>query len=244
MKKAVKETIFYLKKKSGPSFILQSRDMPTRRLLHNDGKKNRSLRYASNQDSVFVDEQDENIILEPIIFEDGVLRVAPGNNVLIEFLELHPGNNSLYYKWDPEKDAEERMINEDLTLDAQIACRELSIEKMASIIRIFTDLNPDKMEAKVIKWEAMNLAKKYPKDFLDSIDDPDLELDDIATRAIRDGYVGLRNSDRDIYYNLKDNKKKLMTVPLNESAASALSAFLQTDDGIDFYKYLQAQYED
>jgi len=244
MKKVTKETIFNLKKKSGPSFILQSRDMPTKRLLHNDGKKNRSLRYAPNQDSVFVDEQDENIILQPIIFEDGVLRVPPGNDVLIKFLELHPGNNSIYYKWDPEKDAEERMINEDLTLDAQIACRELSIEKMASIIRIFTDLNPDKMESKVIKWEAMNLAKKYPKDFLDSIDDPDLELDDIATRAIRDGYVGLRNGDRDIYYNLKDNKKKLMTVPLGESAASALAAFLQTDDGIDFYKYLQVQYED
>lgn len=244
MKKAAKETIFLLKKKSGPSFILQSRDMPTKRLLYNDGKRNRSLRYASNQNSVFVDEQDDNVILEPIIFEDGVLRVLPGNDVLIKFLELHPALNNLYTKWDPEAEAEQKMRQEDLSLDAQIACRELSIEKMASVIRTFTEMNPDKMEAKVIKWEAMNIAKKYPEEFLDAINDPELELDDIATRAIRDGYVGLRNGDRDIYYNMKDNKRKLMTVPLGESPASALSAFLKSDDGLDFYKYLQSQYED
>lgn len=241
------ETIFLLKGKRSPvSFIIQSRDMPTKRLLYYDDKKkkNRSLRYASNQDSAFVDEQDENVMLEPIIFENGVLKVSSDQPALKQFLLLHPGLNNTFIEFDPEKEAEEKMVREDLTLDAQIACRELSIEKMASIIRIFTALNPDNMDSKVIRWEAMNLAKKYPKDFLDSINDPDLELDDIATRAIRDGYVGLRNGDRDIYYNLKDNKKKLMTVPLGESAASALAAFLQTDDGLDFYKYLQVQYED
>lgn len=243
MKKS--ETVFLLKGKRSPvSFILQSRDMPTKRLLHNDGKRNRSLRYASNQDSVFVDEQDDNVILEPIIFEDGVLKVKSTEQTLINFMNIHPQNGSLFYEWDPAKDAEEKFNRENAILDAKILARDLSPEKMASVIRIFKDKNPEKMSPQELRWEVMKIAEDYPTDLIDSINDPELELDDIATRAIRDGYVGLRNGDRDIYYNIKDNKKKLMTVPLGESPASALAAFLQSDDGIDFYKYLQAQYED
>lgn len=245
MKKS--ETIFLLKGKKSPvSFILQSRDMPTKRLLYYDEKKkkNRSMRYASNQESIFVDDQDENIILEPIIFEDGVLKVRDTEHTLINFLRSHPQNGNLFEEWDPEKEAEEKFDRENAILDAKIIARDLSMEKMSSIIRIFKDVNTDKLSPNELKWEVMKIAEQYPTDLMDLINDPDLELDDIATRAIRDGYVGLRNGDRDIYYNLKDNKKKLMTVPLGESAASALAAFLQTDDGIDFYKYLQVQYED
>jgi len=35
--------------------------------------ENRPLRYARNQKSPFEDEQDGNVILEPIVFEDGML---------------------------------------------------------------------------------------------------------------------------------------------------------------------------
>ena len=37
--------------------------------------ENRALRYARNQKSPFEDEQDGNAIVEPVIFEDGFLRV-------------------------------------------------------------------------------------------------------------------------------------------------------------------------
>jgi hypothetical protein len=245
MKKS--ETVFLLKGKRSPvSFILQARDMPTKRLLYYDEKKkkNRSMRYASNQESIFIDEQDENVILEPIIFEDGVIKVRSTEHTLIEFLRKHPQNGALFYEWDPEKEAEEKFDRENAILDAKLAVRELTPEKIASIIRVFMDINTEKLSPKELKWEIMKIAEQYPSDLMDAINDPELELDDIATRAIRDGYVGLRNGDRDIYYNMKDNKRKLMTVPLGESPASALAAFLQSDDGLDFYKYLQSQYED
>lgn len=235
--------VFLLKKKSGASFILQARDMPTKRLLHYDGKRNRSLRYASNQDSFYIDEQDDNIILEPIIFEDGVLNCGPHQESLAKFLRVHPAFNNLYTEWDPAKDAEERINMENLILDAQIAARGLSLDKMQSVIRIFTEKNTDKMDVTEIKWECMRIAKNYPEEFMDAINDPELESEDIAARAIRDGFVSVRNGGRDIHYNEKDNKRRLMTVPIGEEPASALQAWLKSDDGLDFYKKLVNHYE-
>lgn len=241
------KTYILTRGKSPVSFTLQSRDMPTRRLLFYDEKKKkqRSLRYASNQDSPFVDEQDkDSLILDSIVFKDGKLSVQEHEHVLIEFLSKHPDNGKLFVEFDPSKEAEKRIERENLVLDAQIACRDLSIDKMASIVRIFTDKNVDKMDAKTIKWECMQIAKNEPEDFMDAIDDPELERDDLAIRAINDGFVSVRNGGRDIHYNLKDNKKRLMTVPLNERPESALAAWLQSDDGIEFLQYLRNHYEE
>jgi len=237
---------FLLKGNKAPvSFILQSRDTPTKRLLYFDEekKKNRSLRYASNQTSPFQDEQDDNAILEPIVFEDGILQVPPTNPVLYEFLKLHPNNGEVFYEWDPEKDAEERLKNEELVLDAKIAARSLSPDKMASIIRVFTGRDTSRMSSSELKWEIMKIAEDYPEDFLESLDDPELEIDDLAHKAFKDGYMSTRNHGRDVHYNLKDNRKRAFSVPMNETPESALSAWFKTEDGQEFYMFLVREYE-
>lgn len=237
---------FLLKGNKAPvSFILQSRDTPTKRLLYFDEekKKNRSLRYASNQTSPFQDEQDDNAILEPIVFEDGVLQVPPTNPVLYEFLKLHPNNGEVFYEWDPEKDAEDRLKNEELILDAKIAARSLSPDKMASIIRVFTGRDASKMSTSELKWEIMKIAEDYSQDFLESLDDPELEIDDLAHKAFKDGYMATRNHGRDVHYNLKDNRKRAFSVPMNETPESALSAWFKTQDGQEFYMFLVREYE-
>jgi hypothetical protein len=59
------------------SLILASRHTTRFPLLHfdEDTGLNRPLRYARNQNSPFQDEQDDNAIVEPIVFEDGFLHV-------------------------------------------------------------------------------------------------------------------------------------------------------------------------
>ena len=59
--------------------------------------------------SPFVDEQDGNAILEPIIFEDGFLRVSKTNQVLQEFLALSPNNGSKFEEVNKEKDAQKEL---------------------------------------------------------------------------------------------------------------------------------------
>ena len=59
------------------SYMLSSRHSTRSPLLYFDEEEgtNRPLRYSRNQKSPFEDEQDGNAILEPIVFEDGMLMV-------------------------------------------------------------------------------------------------------------------------------------------------------------------------
>ena len=51
-----------------------------------DKKINRELRYAPNQKSLFVDEQDDRVQIEHVIFENGALYVPRTNVVLQQLL--------------------------------------------------------------------------------------------------------------------------------------------------------------
>jgi len=55
--------------------------------------------------------------------------------------------------------------------------------------------------------------------------------------------LGMRNNGRDIHFNLKTNKKRMMTVPFGEDPKSAIAAYLQSDEGIEVLKMLDKQLE-
>ena len=63
----------------------------------------RELRYATNQKSVFVDEQQGPVTLKHIVFEDGVLNVSKNKRALQEFLSIHPFMNVLFKGFRTEK---------------------------------------------------------------------------------------------------------------------------------------------
>jgi len=230
------------------SFILQSRHKQNAPLLWYDEKKgkNRSLRYSQNQKSPFEDEQDQFATSVPIIFLDGELRVDERDSVLIDFLRKHPGYNSIFYEWDPKADAKEKFDREEAMLDAKIAVRELSIDRKKSIIRLFRSSLAsavENMSIEEVNYEVMKTAEIDPIGVLESLDDPEASMDDLASRAIRDGFVSIRNGGRDVHYNLKDNRKKAFTVPFEEQPVSALSSWLQSDGGKDFYQLLMNHYD-
>ena len=57
----------------------------------------RELRYATNQNSPFVDEQKGEATIGHIIFEDGVLTVPKEKQNLQKLLSLyHPRKNAVY----------------------------------------------------------------------------------------------------------------------------------------------------
>ena len=88
------------------SLILASRHTNRVPLLYFDEETgiNRPLRYARNQNSPFQDEQDDNAILEPIVFEDGFLFVPKTNQILQKFLALHPANGSIFVEINKKKE--------------------------------------------------------------------------------------------------------------------------------------------
>jgi hypothetical protein len=111
------DKIYKLTRDAAPlSFMLPTRHTRRYPLLWFDEEtgNQRALRYARNQKSIFEDEQDGNAIVEPIIFEDGFLRVSKTNQVLQKFLSLHPQNGSRFVEVDLEKDAEAELENEEV----------------------------------------------------------------------------------------------------------------------------------
>lgn len=249
-KQTLKDREYILVGSSTPiSYSILSKDTPRKRLLYFDEEKQqqRALRYARNQKTPFMDDQDGNAIIEPIVFEDGILRVAKTNPVLQHFLSLHPGNTTNggneFYEFDPEREAAENVENLNIEVDALIAARTLDLNKMLAIGRVYLTGNVDVMSTSELKRDILLYAKSNPYEFLEAIDNPELGLANIASRAQSEGYIIIRGG-KDIYYNLADNKKKLLTVPYGENPLDVFSSWLHSEQGKDFYEYLRNVFED
>ena len=236
-----KDRVYLLNSDKQPlSYFIASRDTPRSRLLYydEDNNLNRQLRYARNSSSPFQDEQDKNVILEPIVFEDGVLRVPKSNPVLQEFLHYHPNNGKEFYEFDNNKDAQDHvdfMYNE---LDAQVTARDLDWTTVEAVANVLLGGKVSNMTTSEVKRDIMLYAKKYPQDFMEAVNDPSLRVNNIAARALSDGYLSFRNNKKEIFYNLKENKKKLMTVPFGEDPLYTLVSFLKSNDGLELFKFL------
>lgn len=235
--------------KSPLSYFIPSRDTKRRRLLYFDEEegRNKALRYAKNQRSIFQEDQDGTAILEPIIFEEGKLNVPKTNPVLQQFLDMHPDNvengGTLFYEFDPQKIAEQKVIDLNLEVDALIAARSLDLNKMMAIGRIHLRGNVEKMTSAELKHDILLFAKNYPEEFLDAINDPDIEVNDTVARAFSEKYVIVKGK-KDIHYNLAKNKKKILTIPFGETKEMALMSWFKSDEGLEFYQFLENEFSE
>ena len=245
MKNSVKvseDKIYVLKRKFKPlSYMLPSKNTNRSNLFYFDETKqtNRALRYAKNQKSPFEDMQDGNLILEPIVFVDGALSVPRNNPVLQEFLSYHPGNGTIFEEVNTEKDASTEIEKLNYELDAQLSARDLTVEKLETVARVLLGSKIDTMSTAELKRDVLIYAKRSPQEFLEVLNDPMLELQNTAAKFLDQNLLTLRNNNKDIYYNLAQNKKKLLTVPFGEDPLFILTSFLQSDEGIEVLRLLE-----
>lgn len=244
MKKSVTLTdkVYKLKRDVAPlSYVIASRNKRKKPLYHFDGTQNRALRYAKNQKSPFEDEQDGNLIMEPIVFEDGFLRVPKENPVLQEFLSLHPDNGKKFIEVNKEKDAQVDLETINYEVDALIAAKELSISIMENLGRVMLGLNVDKLSSAELKRDILLYAKRSPREFLEAIDDPMVKVQNMVVRCFENSLLGMRNKGKDVYFNLKDNKSKLLTVPFGEDPIFIVASYLNSEEGLETYKLLDSK---
>jgi len=222
------------------SLMIPARNSRRSPLMHFDEDQgvNRALRYARNQRSPFEDEQDGNAILEPIVFEDGFLFVPKNNPVLQQFLSYHPSLGKLFEEVNKEVDAAVDVESLDSELEAQLAARDLTLELMETIGRVVIGLNVDKLSSAELKRDIRLFAKRYPQDFLESLNDPLLVLQNKCSKFLSEHLIVMKN-EKDVYYNLKQNKKKLLTVPYGEDPLFILASFFQSDEGQEVFRLLE-----
>jgi len=235
---------YRLKQGQSPlSYMLASRHSSRSPLLHFNEETgvNEPLRYARNQKSPFENEQDGNAILEPIVFEDGMLSVGKENQVLQQFLALHPSNGFVFEEIDKERDAAAELEWVEYELEAQIEAKKITkdISKLTQICRVLMGNAVENMTTAELKRDILVYAKNNPDYFLDTLNDPMLELMDDVYQFFNTSLLTLKNSGKDVYYNLPNNKKKMLTVPFGEDVNFIVASFMQSDDGLEVYKLLK-----
>jgi hypothetical protein len=95
------------------------------------------------------------------------------------------------------------------------------------------------MSTAELKRDILIYARNNPEEFIDILNDPALQMYDDVVQIFSKGLLSLRNKNRDVYFNLKDNKTKILTVPYGEDANDIIASYFQTDDGIETYKLLK-----
>ena len=203
----------------------------------NENGVQRELKYATNQNSPFVDEQKGETTLGRIVFRDGQLQVPKENQCLQKLLSLyHPLKDKLY----EEYSAVEQSVNEldyiELELEALNLAKELDIDQIEGILRIEFGNKVDSLSSSELKRDAMVFAKKQPMLFIKLAQDDNVELRNVGVKATQAGFIKLSKDQRTFTIGKED--RKLMTVPFDEHPYSALAAFFKTDDGMEVYKNL------
>jgi hypothetical protein len=242
-KEQYKAKSYRLKGDQAPlSYMLSSRHSQRSPLLYFDEETgvNEPLRYARNQKSPFENQQDGNAILEPIVFEDGMLSVSKENQVLQKFLELHPSNGYVFEEINKERAASE-LEQVEFELEAQLEAKKVTtdLSKLTQVCRVLMGNAVENMTTAELKRDILVYAKNYPDDFLDTINDPMLELMDDVYQFFNLSLLTIRNNGKDVYYNLSNNKKKMLTIPFGEDPNFIVASFMRSDDGLEVYKLLK-----
>lgn len=236
----IKDRLYILRNNKKPIiFSLAGKHSSKAPLLwfDNENGVQRELKYATNQNSPFVDEQKGETTLGRIVFRDGQLQVPKENQCLQKLLSLyHPLKDKLY----EEYSAVEQSVNEldyiELELEALNLAKELDIDQIEGILRVEFGNKVDSLSSSELKRDAMVFAKRQPMLFIKLAQDDNVELRNVGVKATQAGFIKLSKDQRTFTIGKED--RKLMTVPFDEHPYSALAAFFKTDDGMEVYKNL------
>jgi hypothetical protein len=235
-------------KKTPLNFMLQSSDKKSKSLLFYDEEKKeqRAMRYAPNQRTIFIDEQQEDIArVGTIIFHDGTLFVSNREPLLQTFLDHHPGNvankGGTFVEVDHSAENEAQIEMMDFELEARILAKDLSMNEMVNLIRKINPSEVDKMDSSEIKRDVKVLARNNPHKFMElvEIEEGDTATDDLVAQAIDQKLIQFRNNKTQVFYTLEDKKTRFFKVPEGKHPENSLREFLMTDEGIEIYKELE-----
>jgi hypothetical protein len=237
----IKDRTYYLIGRKQPIIsTVPGKHTEKRSLLWFDSEKGyeRELRYATNQPSPFVDEQEGPATLEHIVFRDGVLTVPARKQNLQKLLSLyHPLKDKLYSEFDAVKVAEYDLDDIELEIDALNLAKELDIDMLEAILRVDQGSKVKNMTSKEIKRDALIYAKRNPRLFLELAQDENVQLRNLGVKAVEQGFIALSQDQR--HFTWASTGRKLFTIPFDENPYSALAAWFKTDEGVEVFQNLQ-----
>ena len=232
----IKDRVYILKNDMSPlTYTIQTKHTHKKPLLYFDEETgiNRELRLASNQRSLFVEEQDGYSTLQHVIFQDGILNVPRTEVNLQKLLSVYHPNK----KWDEIDDqviATDEVEDVEFELKALNLVQTLDISHLEAIMRTELGSAVSDLTSKELKRDAYRFARNQPHLFIELSEDEDITLRNLANRAVETGILNL--TDDNTVFKLGSNGKKIMTVPFDQHPYGALAQYFKTDEGVDLMK--------
>jgi hypothetical protein len=176
------KTVEYIASNAGAVFMLMQSGVT---IFDEELKRVREIRYCEREHSIYKDEQSENSVKTPVIFRMGRLFVTPDKPNLLAFLEAHPQNKanggSRFERVDKEKKAEVTLDDEFLVVDAVSLIRTKELDDLLAVALSF-GIDVDRPVSE-IKHDLLQKAKKSPKVFIQSFDNPVVAMKAMVKQA-------------------------------------------------------------
>ena len=225
-------------------FTVSSKHSAKRPLLWFDEEQGmqRELRYATNMNSPFVDEQKGEATLGRIVFRDGQLFVPKQEVALQKMLSLyHPLRDKMFYEYNPVQESENELDYIEMEIEALILAKQLDIEQIEAILRVEVGSSVSSLSSKELRRDLLLFAKKNPSLFIDLAEDENVQLRNFAIRAAEEKIIALSPDNRS--FTWASNNRKLMNVPFDENPYSAMAAWFKTDEGLEVYRSIEKKFK-
>ena len=183
----VRDRIYYLKGKKTPlTQTIPGKHTKKYSLLYFDEVtgKQRELKYATNQDSPFVDEQKGECTMGHIRFDQGKLLVGKEKQNLQKLLSLyHPLKGKIYEEYSAVEEATDQLVDLELEIEALNAAKLIDVDGAEAILRVEYGSQVSNMSTREIKRDIMLFAKQNAKLFIALANDENVQLRNFAIKA-------------------------------------------------------------
>ena len=192
-----------------------------------DSSTVREIRYCANEHSVWKDEQSERSVKSPIIFRMGRLFVNREQPNLKAYLDLHPENKanggSTFELVDNVKKVEVDIAEEFLVNDAVSMLRTKELDELLSVALAY-GMDIDRPIAEV-KHDLLIKAKKSPKTFIESFDNPVVTMKSKIRQAVSYQIIKADNDAVKWF----DTNKIIVSVPAGQDPVDVFVRYCMTE---------------
>lgn len=210
-------------------------------------KKRKVVRYVESINEIFKDEQPNDVVVSPIVIEDGILDIdTVTQDNLLRVMELHPSNEanggSGVYKKDPDaiakkSNAKNRLIANGTSVLLDKLSTPEGVEEIRTIA-ISLGLQADFMSVDTLEFELTELIKREPEAFLDMLDNPDVVLKSLAVRA---NALGILDFTDEYSIKLQGRKTALCSRSPASTHVDSIVGFMKLEEGSHIKELLETE---
>jgi len=223
-------------RKVGATFMMQQKGVT---VYDKELNKVREIRYCPNEPSIWRDEQSDNASRRSVVFAEGRMFVRPDQPNLMDFMDAHPGNKanggSLFELVNKEKKSEVKVEKEFMVADAVTMVRDKDLNDLLGVaVSLAIDVDRPVSE---IKHDLLVFAKKNPKKFMESFDNPVVEMKAKIKQATKYQIIKL-DSDGVKWY---DTNKLILSVPVGKDATDTFVRYCLTEAAVPVVEEIEKQ---